>query len=283
MSNSHALQAEAPARRIVKRERGLRHGPVTRLMSPGDLGEQLKPFVFLDLFDMSGSAPGNMGLHPHSGIATLTWMTRGCVDYEDTTGKSGVLRKHGVEWMVAGAGVWHGGGWSSPERTSGFQLWVALPPELELGDSLSTYLEPESIPQAGPAKVLLGEYDGVKSRLVAPASMCYLAVELKAGQRWRYQPASGHTVNWIAVMDGALRTPDSVSAGELAIFDESENAIDFYADADTEFVLGSAVRHPHPLVLGRYSVHTSEETLQAGEQRIVQIGRGLQAQGRLRY
>ena len=34
-------------RRVVARTAGRGHGPITRLMSPGDLGEQLKPFVFL--------------------------------------------------------------------------------------------------------------------------------------------------------------------------------------------------------------------------------------------
>ena len=42
--------------RIIGRTRGRRHGPITRLMSPGDLGELLKPFVFLDLFDMDDEA-----------------------------------------------------------------------------------------------------------------------------------------------------------------------------------------------------------------------------------
>jgi hypothetical protein len=36
----------------------VQHGPATRLMSPSDLGEILKPFVFLDLFDHEG-APFN--------------------------------------------------------------------------------------------------------------------------------------------------------------------------------------------------------------------------------
>ncbi|HUE88522.1 MAG TPA: hypothetical protein VMO26_20790 [Vicinamibacterales bacterium] len=36
-------------RTIVQRTRGYGHGPIVRLMSPSDLGEQLKPFVFLDL------------------------------------------------------------------------------------------------------------------------------------------------------------------------------------------------------------------------------------------
>jgi len=46
------------ARAVEQRTRGRTHGPVTRLMSPSDLGEILKPFVFLDLFDHEG-APFN--------------------------------------------------------------------------------------------------------------------------------------------------------------------------------------------------------------------------------
>jgi hypothetical protein len=54
------------ARAIVQRTRGRTHGPVTRLMSPSDFGEILKPFVFLDLFDHEG-APFNGALHPTPG------------------------------------------------------------------------------------------------------------------------------------------------------------------------------------------------------------------------
>ncbi|HSV51888.1 MAG TPA: pirin family protein, partial [Burkholderiaceae bacterium] len=45
------------ARRILHRTRGQGHGPITRLMSPSDLGEYLKPFVFLDIFDMDLRGP----------------------------------------------------------------------------------------------------------------------------------------------------------------------------------------------------------------------------------
>jgi hypothetical protein len=38
---------------IVQRSRGRTHGPATRLMSPSDLGEILKPFVFLDFSTIS--------------------------------------------------------------------------------------------------------------------------------------------------------------------------------------------------------------------------------------
>jgi hypothetical protein len=66
---SHSV-AHNPVRQIAHRTRGQAHGPLTRLMSPSDFGEILKPFVFLDLFDLEGK-PFVEPLHPHSGIATL--------------------------------------------------------------------------------------------------------------------------------------------------------------------------------------------------------------------
>jgi hypothetical protein len=68
---------------------------------------------------------------------------------------------------------------------------------------------------------------------------------------------------------------------KLAIFEPSNGAIDFHAEADTEFVLGSAAPHAHDLVLGPYSVHTSPAMLRAGERRLNEIQRRLQNEGRL--
>lgn len=48
--------AAAPPRAIVHRTTGSSHGPITRLMSPGDLGQLCKPFVFLDLFGFKADA-----------------------------------------------------------------------------------------------------------------------------------------------------------------------------------------------------------------------------------
>ena len=168
--------------RIARRTRGQSHGPITRLMSPSDFGRLLKPFVFLDLIDNQGKPFSGFGLHPHSGIATLTYVAEGSVRYEDTNGATGLLRAGGIEWMRAGGGVWHGGGAGEPGRTRGFQLWIALPPELELGPSESVYLAPEVIPQDGPARVLLGSYGTATSAIKTPSPMNYLAVRLKAGE-----------------------------------------------------------------------------------------------------
>lgn len=275
------VQPVGAARRIIHRTSGQTHGPITRLMSPGDLGGLLKPFVFLDLFDNQGRAFPGFGLHPHSGIATLTWLAEGSVGYEDSTGARGVLPAGGTEWMQAGGGVWHGGGAGKPGRARGFQLWIALPPPLELGPPVSLYQGVDDVPAAGPARVLLGSHEGARSAIEAPSDINYLAVRLAAGERWRYAPPARHDVLFIAVGKGALMAPDRVGQGELAIFAPGGGAVEFLAEADAEFMLGSAVPHPHDLVLGYYSVHTSADALVRGERRIDEIRAEFVRQGRL--
>jgi redox-sensitive bicupin YhaK (pirin superfamily) len=267
--------------RIAKRTHGQKHGPITRLMSPSDFGRLLKPFVFLDLIDNQGTPFTSFGLRPHSGIATVTYIAEGSVRYEDTNGATGLLPAGGIEWMLAGGGVWHGGGLGEPSRTRGFQLWIALPPELELGPSESIYLSPETVRLDGPARALIGSYGTATSSIKAPSPMNYLAVRLKAGERWSYQPPTCHTVLWTAVGKGSLLVPDQLQQGDLVAFTSSSAVLEFEAQYDAEFVLGSAVPHNYDLVLGSHSVHTNVEALREAETRISEIHTRLIAQGRL--
>lgn len=91
-------------------------------------------------------------------------------------------------------------------------------------------------------------------------------MKLQDGERWRYEPPAGHTVAWIFVYSGLIDSPEPVAAGELAVFEESNEPLEFRAHRDTGFVLGSAIKHPHDLVLGYYSVHTSVSALERGEE-----------------
>jgi redox-sensitive bicupin YhaK (pirin superfamily) len=156
-----------------------------------------------------------------------------------------------------------------------------LPPHLELGPSVSIYQDAEDVRVKGPARVLLGAYEGASSAIQTPSKINYLALRLAPGERWQYRPPPGHDVLWIAVGKGVLRAPDPVRRGELAIFAPGQEAVDFAAEAETEFMLGSAVPHPYELVTGHYSVHTSAEALAKGEQRIRELREKLVRTGRL--
>src|SRR2546427_4598499 len=99
---THRIQT--PVRKVAYRTKGRTSGPITRLMSPSDLGALIKPFVFLDLavFDGGPRIPMERLWHPHSGIATVTVMLEGGVRFAETTGKQGVLPRGSIEWMQAG-------------------------------------------------------------------------------------------------------------------------------------------------------------------------------------
>jgi redox-sensitive bicupin YhaK (pirin superfamily) len=303
-------------RRVAARTRGATHGPITRLVSPGDLGEELKPFVFLDHFEISApgvegeraasrtpqagrgdrvsgsppdggetrsGSPVSFGWHPHSGIATVTYIFEGTGTYEETNGSRGVLPTGSIEWMRASGGVWHTGGANAPIR--GFQLWVALPPELENAESESAYIEPARIPVLGPARLLLGRWGDLESPVPSPEGMTYLAVTLRAGERWSFDPPAGQTLAWLAVhrgtlaVSGAAAGQERVGKPEIVVFERGERPIVIEATEDTDLVVGAAVPHPHALVTGRYSVHTSRDALRLGESNIARIGHDLRAAG----
>jgi redox-sensitive bicupin YhaK (pirin superfamily) len=227
------MTVDPPFRRIVRRTRGHGDGFITRLMSPSDLGQVLKPFVLLDLFDADRAAVramamgGGMPIHPHSGIATVTVFTEGHMLYDDPASGSGSIAYGGVEWMRAGGGVWHGKEMSPGEvpHIQGFQLWLALPRELENAEPESRYIEAEDMRRAGPAHVIVGRHDGVQSPVSAPDGINYLLVTLRPGEPWTYRPPAGHTVGWLALAKGALEAGTAIATGEMVIFESGESPI----------------------------------------------------------
>jgi redox-sensitive bicupin YhaK (pirin superfamily) len=143
------------------------------------------------------------------------------------------------------------------------------------------YLAPDRVRQAGPARVVIGKHEDASSDIRTRAPINYLHVTLRDGERWTYTPPSGHDVAWVAVADGVLETAGARLSGELGVFQKGEGRLDFVARGATQFVLGSAPIHPHPLVTGYYSVHTSEAALEKGEAGIARLGAELRAAGAL--
>ncbi|CCM78943.1 pirin family protein [Rhizobium mesoamericanum] len=261
-------------RQVVHRNRASGHGPIARLMSPSDLGHYLKPFVFLDRVDADASIARGVNIHPHSGIATVTVLTEGNLHFDKGDWGNGVLDYGGVEWMQAGRGIWHGDEFTpgSSPRFSGFQLWVALPAALELGPAEWQFVPSRDTPAVGPARVILGTYQGCRSPARSFDGLNYLLVTLAPGAEWTYETPAGHEVGWLAVSHGALIADEPFLGGDMIAFDKSAAPIPLRAGTEgATFVLGSAVPHPHDLVLGYYSVHTSQQALDTGEKRIEEI------------
>ena len=270
-------------RPVSLRTRGTAHGFIRRLISPGDLGEVLKPFVFLDHVNGRVTPGTGFGWHPHSGIATLTYTLDADLAYEDTTGQAGTVEARGLEWMRAGGVAWHTGH-VLPRRdtVTAFQLWVALPPDLEESVAEGRYVPPSDVPQVGNVRVLLGSYGGATCPIPAPSPMVYLDVVLAEGETWTYTPAPGHTVAWALVYDGAARVGGEDVRDTLVALATGEGEVRIEAITGARVLFGCAQPHAHPLVLGPHSVHTGVAPLQRSAARIRAVGQALRERGVLR-
>jgi redox-sensitive bicupin YhaK (pirin superfamily) len=270
-------------RRIAHRTHGETKGPMTRLVGPSDLGRLTKPFVLLYYISLPPGKHLPSDLHAHSGIASVSMLIDGSLHLRDSRDAPATLESGGMEWISSGSGIWHGGPSTVSGHLRGFQMWVSLPPPLELSEPREQFLLPHEVPEAGPVRILLGRYGQLESPFATPSPMTYLHVRLTAGERWRYEPPRDHDVLWIALYSGSLEAGRSaIGEGELVIFEEGKQAVDFVAHGPCGFVLGSALQSPYDVVESFNSVHTSAAALQRAQAQIRHLAERLREQGRLK-
>jgi len=268
--------SSSPPTNIVFKTHGKRHGPITRLVSPGDVGQLIKPFVFLDYIEADAGGGPNFGFHPHSGIATLTFPITFDVEHETSDGQIDHVQAGGEEWMMAGSGIWHRGRAFSQRPMRGFQIWFCMPPSHELAPPRALFIQPHEVPSLGPVKLLLGSYQDLHSPIPSPNDVCYVWVSLQAGERWAFHLPPGHDRVWVFAQEGQLHVAGDILQRELAVFEAGLSTLVFEAQGACGFLLGSTPPYPHDLHLGYYSVHSSAEALKQGEATIQVIGQRMQ-------
>ena len=263
---------------------GSEGGAIRAMIPSANLRERLKPFVFLDHFNVDTADRWGFPYHPHSGVATFTYPLSSDLHHEDTGGNKGIVSQGGAQWMAAGGGIWHEEFYvPKASLVSGLQLWLTLPPDRENSEVEYQVAGQEKLPVVGNTRVLLGEFGGAKSPIVAPYSLNYFDVSLSSRENWQFDPPVGHNVAWIYNYSGALEVGgELVAPQQLIVLSEDQLRIELRAASeDAGFVIGTAKRTPWPIVASRGSMHTSQEALGAGTRRIMELGRKLHAQGKV--
>ncbi len=235
----------AGQRRIALVANGRRHGPITRLITPWDIGELTRPFVLLKYAEVERRSRPLFRSHPPSRITTLTVVLNGELSFEDPTGKRGEVAAAGFAWMKAGSTVWHESRHSAYEPLRVFHLWIEQVGAQTACAAASECIASKEVEQDGPVRVLLGEFGRARSRLCqAPADLNLFHVRLKDRQHFRYTAPEGHNVTWLAVDRGSvqLQAGERVLWEQVVLFDDCAGTVEAQADGETSFVLGSARR-----------------------------------------
>jgi len=144
---------------------GPRAMPVRRTL-PQRRRSLVGSWCFLDHYgpdDVSVTGGMLVPRHPHTGLATVSWLFSGEIDHLDSGGHAARVRPGELNLMIAGRGITHQE-ISTSETTTlhGVQLWYALPDAERFGDNHFEHYAPEPIsPAPGvSARVFLGELAG---------------------------------------------------------------------------------------------------------------------------
>ncbi|MBL0245981.1 MAG: pirin family protein [Sphingobacteriales bacterium] len=153
------------------------------------------PFVFIDHMGpacLKEHQNLDVPPHPHIGISTLTYLFDGAIFHRDSLGNATEIKPEEVNWMTAGKGVVHS------ERTPeylrkvdkflhGFQIWIALPKELEQTEPSFFHFNKEDIPtwQENDIfyKLIAGEIAGKKSPVPVHSPLYFIEVKTKTAQK----------------------------------------------------------------------------------------------------
>lgn len=87
------------------------------------------PFLMLDAFDSTDPRDYLAGfpMHPHRGIETVTFLSKGSIVHEDHLGTKAAIHDGEAQWLTAGSGAYHSEMLQKAERMLGLQLWLNIP------------------------------------------------------------------------------------------------------------------------------------------------------------
>ncbi|MGB4777728.1 pirin family protein [Microbacterium sp.] len=122
-------------------------------------------WCFLDHYgpdDVAATGGMRVPRHPHTGLATVSWLFAGRIEHLDSGGNAATVVPGELNLMIAGRGITHQE--LSDPATSvlhGVQLWYALPDRTRFGEHAFAHYVPERVTFPGAeARVFIGELLG---------------------------------------------------------------------------------------------------------------------------
>jgi hypothetical protein len=205
------------------------------------------PFLMLDDFRSDTPAHYLKGFpwHPHRGIETITYVTKGDVEHGDSLGNSGVISSGDVQWMTAGSGIVHQ---EMPKGDAtgamhGFQLWANLPAAQKMmapryRDITAAQIPTVELENGVRVNVIAGTLGGAHGPMddivIDPE---YFDCSVPAGKTFLHQTDPSYTA-FIYVIGGSGTTDgQAIENGRLVLFDQGEQLAVSAANDDLRFLL----------------------------------------------
>jgi redox-sensitive bicupin YhaK (pirin superfamily) len=256
--------------------------PVRNLFPSNGLQSEVNPFLMLDYAGPKhfppSAEPRGVEEHPHRGFETVTIAYQGAVQHRDSAGNSGVIFPGDVQWMTAASGVLHEEMHEAEFTKNGgvfemIQLWVNLPAKDKMTKPGYQTLAKEQIPVVpfaggGYARIIAGEFDGIKGAAKTFTPVNLWDVKLKAGERVELPLPEGHNASIVLRKGDLTINGETGVKGEVVIATLSPEGGSVVLEAikDTSLVVltGEPINEP-VASYGPFVMNTREEIIKAVE------------------
>lgn len=224
----------------------------------------IEPFLVFTEFHMDRQI---FGPHPHAGVSVLTYMlpdSPGGFRNRDSFGDDSEILPGGAHVSQAGRGMMHD---ETPLKMGtdchGMQIWVNHSAANRLIEPKALHAMPDEIPvvpvEGGSLRVILGEFEGMRSRVSTATPVTLYHVRLEASSTISIELQE---MAFIYGLSGSGRIEtESFGDRELVILESSGELSVVGNEGGVEFLVASGTPHREPIVYGGPYVATTESEL----------------------
>jgi redox-sensitive bicupin YhaK (pirin superfamily) len=260
---------------IRGRERDLGGFTVRRLL-PHPGRQMVGPFIFFDHLGPAVFAPGqgiDVRPHPHTALATVTYLFAGALEHRDSLGTVQEIRPGDVNWMTAGRGIAHSERTPAAARAAGteahgIQSWVALPDGFEDVDPAFVHHPAEALPrrdaQGVRVSVIAGHAYGMTSPVAVQWPTLYVEAQMQASSSLEVAPA---TERALYVVHGEISVAGGIlKEGDLGVLPQDVSGR-IEAHRASRLMLIGGERFPTPRHIWWNFVASSQERITKAKER----------------
>jgi redox-sensitive bicupin YhaK (pirin superfamily) len=252
----------------------------TYFPSEGLQAARTSPFVLMDYGPPKSFTPlargkRGVGWHPHRGFETVTLAWEGAVAHRDNAGHAGIIGPGDVQWMTAGAGIFHEEYHEESFSRNGgdmhmMQLWVNLPRKSKTAAPGYQPITAAQIPRveladgAGAVRVIAGSYGGATGPAHTFTPITMLDVTLTKGGRLPVELPRSYNAMAVVVKGRVQAGVESARAGKLLLFAHDGERLDLTADEESHVLILAGEPIDEPVVqYGPFVMNNFDEIQQA--------------------
>ncbi|MDC1068464.1 pirin family protein [Candidatus Kapabacteria bacterium] len=258
---------------VDERQRDIGNFHVGRLL-PFRRKRSVGPFIFIDHMGPIQIKKGDyydVDQHPHIGLSTLTYLFEGQAEHKDSIGSHQIIMPGDVAFMSSGSGITH------TERTPeslrqednfmmhGYQIWVALPKELEEMEPTFEYIPASKIESWSEGnfklKLVAGEAFGKKAMLKGYSPLFMVDVKAMGDDNLNLTNHLKGEVAIVVVSGEIEEENEIISSGQMMI-SKSDEVCSIRVKKGTQLLIFGGETLPEKRYLLWNFASTSKERLQ---------------------